>query len=239
MRLFDDLPWWARIPFSIGGVLMATFSNALPIGLQTAGLYVGIALAIFGLAATVWHFVKTRQLLSTWKFQWPITKHGPLSSTMQAGLYVGEIYFDLSRLDGDRYIEIAIRVFNCTGSIITMSGLKGSISFGAIGGAPSIEEVSLPPPTIRADTDKTIHPSREWFVILAQHVPAATADTISSLLSEKRRVKFDLDALDILVCLADQPDKIERLPLWNGLTFEHGISRGRIVKASLVSPITL
>jgi hypothetical protein len=132
MRLFDDLPWWARAPLSIGGVLMATFSKAFPIGFQTAGIYVGIALAIFGLAGTVWHFVKTQQLLSQWRLQWPLARRAPLlapSVPLHMALHVGHFWVDFTQLKEKLRFGISFVLFNQTDKDIAIEGLRGGLVF--------------------------------------------------------------------------------------------------------------
>ena len=57
-ELFKNLPWWAKSPAAFGGSLISAFSSHLPEALQAAGLYVGIGIAAFGIAATIWHVVR-------------------------------------------------------------------------------------------------------------------------------------------------------------------------------------
>jgi hypothetical protein len=61
MYWFENLPWWEKVPLIIGGAMMSAFSNSFPPGLQTAGLFFGIAMAAFGCLAVVWRFLKDWQ----------------------------------------------------------------------------------------------------------------------------------------------------------------------------------
>ena len=57
-RFAEDLPWWVKWLLIAGGSLMSAFSSKFPDGFQTAGLYLGILIAVLGLAAMIWHGLK-------------------------------------------------------------------------------------------------------------------------------------------------------------------------------------
>jgi hypothetical protein len=52
----ENLPWWAKLLFIVGGALMSAFSGLFPMWLQAAGLYTGILLALLGAGASIWHW---------------------------------------------------------------------------------------------------------------------------------------------------------------------------------------
>jgi len=73
MHWFENLPWWAKVPLIVGGALMSAFSNSFPQGLQTAGLILGVAIALFGCVAVIWHFIRS-EFSARFVFQWPLHK---------------------------------------------------------------------------------------------------------------------------------------------------------------------
>jgi hypothetical protein len=60
--MFQNLPWWAKVPFIGGGSLMTGFSSAFPDWLQTAGATIGVGLVLFGIIAMLWHRVRLWQV---------------------------------------------------------------------------------------------------------------------------------------------------------------------------------
>jgi hypothetical protein len=56
-NFFSGLPAAVRWAFAGAGGLMSAFSGNLPPGLQTGGLYAGLALGIFGSIALTWHWI--------------------------------------------------------------------------------------------------------------------------------------------------------------------------------------
>jgi hypothetical protein len=56
-NFFSGLPAAVRWAFTGAGGLMSAFSSNLPPGLQTGGLYAGLALGIFGSIALTWHWI--------------------------------------------------------------------------------------------------------------------------------------------------------------------------------------
>jgi hypothetical protein len=55
-KLFEGKPWPIKVFFSLGGYLMSAFSSKFPDGLQSAGLYSGIAVAALGSVSLVWSY---------------------------------------------------------------------------------------------------------------------------------------------------------------------------------------
>ena len=55
--LFTGLPWQVRFALIAGGTLISAFSNRLPDFLQDTGLGCGIALVVYGVLASIWHWI--------------------------------------------------------------------------------------------------------------------------------------------------------------------------------------
>jgi hypothetical protein len=55
---FSSLPGVVRGPITFGGALVSAFSSAMPSWLAPYGFYTGIALVCFGVAASVWVWIK-------------------------------------------------------------------------------------------------------------------------------------------------------------------------------------
>lgn len=54
-KFLEGIPWPIKAMLIFGGSLMSAFSSKFPDGLQTSGLYVGLALAVIGANALMWH----------------------------------------------------------------------------------------------------------------------------------------------------------------------------------------
>ena len=230
MRWFENLPWWAKVPLIVGGALMSAFSNSFPQGLQTIGLLLGVAIALFGCIAVIWHFMRTK-LLAQFAFQWPIRKRvSPAAQppTLLAGLYVSDIRLTFASLS-ERHSEISMRVFNGTGRVLEFSGLSGRIKFNAPNNSDPSRMGELPTPSTRAEMAQTVGPFKEWLVILSQRVPAAEADKLLAMLAAEIPIHFDLSGLTIEVCAQDDQQKVERLPIWGGVSYSHGNGFGQII----------
>jgi hypothetical protein len=87
MPWFENLPWWAKAPLIIGGALMSAFSNSFPQGFQTAGLVLGVAMALFGCVAVGWHFVRS-EVTTRFMFQWPIPRRATRDMTMTEAFHM-------------------------------------------------------------------------------------------------------------------------------------------------------
>jgi hypothetical protein len=229
MHWLENLPWWAKVPLIIGGALMSAFSNSFPQGLQTAGLILGVLIALFGCVAVAWHFVRT-EFRNNFALQCPIRRKNVSSPTLRTGLYVSDIRFSFASLEKDRHSEISMRVFNGTGRIVEFSGLSGYIKFNAPNNAdPSRSRGDLPTPSARPDMAQMIGPLQEWLLILSQRVPAPEADKLLAMLAAGIPIHFDLNGLMIGVCAQDDRQNVERLPIWDGVSYSHGNGFGQIV----------
>lgn len=230
MRWFENLPVWAKVPLIFGGALMSAFSNSFPQGFQTAGLIAGVLISLFGVGALVWHFIRN-EFASRFTFQWPITRKNVASPTLITGLYVSDIRFNFSKLS-ERHGEWSMRVFNGTGRVIEFSGLSGQAKFHAPNDTAPSRKGELPEPSARADMAQMVGPFKEWLLILSQHVPAAEADKLSAMLAADTPIHFNLSGLTIKVCAQDDRKKIERLPIWSGVSYSRGFGFGQIISAT-------
>ena len=142
--------------------------------------------------------------------------------TMRAGLYVGEVRFDFTGLEKDRHSELTMRVFNGTGSVVEFSSLQGKVKFSDAGNTDPDRMGTLPTPTLRSDTARTIATFQEWFLILTQRAPAIEADKLLAMLAADIPIHFDLRELTIEVVGQHDRNKVERLPIWGGVTYSRG-----------------
>jgi hypothetical protein len=74
-----------------------------------------------------------------------------------------------------------------------------------------------------------IGPLQEWLLILSQRVPAPEADKLLAMLAAGIPIHFDLNGLMIGVCAQDDRQNVERLPIWDGVSYSHGNGFGQIV----------
>jgi hypothetical protein len=160
-------------------------------------------------------------------FYSPTVTQAPPS--LEAGLYVADIRLTLRTLKKDRHSELTMRVFNGTGRVIEFVRLSGQIKFSVPNTADPNLKGELPEPSLRPDTAKSVGPLQEWSLILNQRVPAKEADKILALLRKEPAVNFDLSGLNIEIAARDEPTNVERLPLWDGVSYSRGYAIGRII----------
>jgi len=142
--------------------------------------------------------------------------------TMHAGLYVCDMRFTFTGLEKDRHSELTMRVFNGTGRVVEFSSLQGQVKFSDAGNTDPDRMGTLPTPTLRSDTATTIAPFKEWLLILVQQVPAMEADKLQAMLKDDIQIHFDLKELTIEVVGDHDRNKVERLPIWGGVTYSRG-----------------
>jgi hypothetical protein len=145
---------------------------------------------------------------------------------LAAGLYVGEICLGLDLLKADRHVEVQMRVFNGTGSVIEIANMSGEIQVDL----RTIGTKSLPPPSISSNTNQKTLASREWIITLAQRVPQELADKIADSIAGDQVVSLYFGSLNIQVCRPDHANETERIPLWDGVTVQKGLRFGRVVQ---------
>jgi hypothetical protein len=86
----------------------------------------------------------------------------------------------------------------------------------------------LPTPAMRPDTERTVAQLKEWLLILTQRVPTVEADKLVAMLEADIPIHFDLSELMIGVFSQDDRNKIERLPIWSGMSYNRGYGFGMI-----------
>jgi hypothetical protein len=149
--------------------------------------------------------------------------------TLQAALYVCDIRVTFDGLKNDRHSELTMRVFNGTGRIVEFSGLiSGHIKFSAPNNTDPSRMGDLPTPAMRPDTERTVAQLKEWLLILTQRVPAVEADKLIAMLEADIPIHFDLTELTIDVFAQDDPNNVERLPIWSGVSYNRGHGFGMI-----------
>ena len=147
--------------------------------------------------------------------------------TIRSGLHVSDMRFSFTDLQKDRHSELTMRVFNGTGSVVEFYKLHGQITFNAPNNTDPSRMGTLPTPTLRSDTEKTGAQLKEWFLILTQRVPPIEADKLLALREADIRILFDLRELTIEVVGQHDRNKVERLPIWGGLSYsrDHGFAQ--------------
>jgi hypothetical protein len=151
--------------------------------------------------------------------------------TLERSLYVADIRFTFGEIEKDRYSELTMRVFNGSGRVVQIGNISGHIKFNAPNNTDPSHMGHLPPPTLRHDTARTAVQLEEWFLIFAQRVPGAEADKLLAMLKAEVPIHFDLSGLNIEVFPQEDQNKIERLPLWGGVSYSRGNGFGRIINA--------
>ena len=158
--------------------------------------------------------------------------------SLSRSLYVGEIRFTLSELEKDRHSELTMRVFNGSGRVVEIGKVSGHIKFNAPNTTDPTRTGELPPPALRHDTAKTAIQLEEWFLIFSQRVPANEADKILMMLKTEIPILFDLSGLTIEVFPQENPAKIERLPIWSGVSYSRGNGFGRIIAVAVKAGVS-
>ena len=176
-----------------------------------------VAIVSAAVAGSVWWFFVTT---TTEPEQAAIVPTPP--ATIREGLNVGEIRFIFDDLKKDRHSELIMRVFNGTGNVVEFSSLQGQVTFSDADNTDPDRMGTLPTPALRADTQRTVAPSKEWFLILNQRVPAVEADKLQKLIESDIQIHFDLRELTIEVVGGHDRKKVERIPLWGGVTYSRG-----------------
>lgn len=161
----------------------------------------------------------------------------PAPSHFPAGLYVGQMHMDLSRLADERHMSVSFSLFNGTGEPIFLSGIGGSITYSEVkeGSATRIGE--LPPPMLENTQGQRMEaqPFKEYLVAIYQRVPADTADRIRRLLEGGGEAHFDFDKLTVSAALCANPADTGRIRLWDGASLSKrpdSYACGRIIDSS-------
>jgi hypothetical protein len=214
--------------------------QAIPILLVSAWLLLTAALVIF-----LWQYWRSARAVADSpvtivagsgemrgvdeKFYSPTVTQSQAS--LQAGLYVADIRLSFGELKKDRHSELSMRVFNGTGRVIDFVKLSGQIKFSTPNNTATNRMGELPEPSLQPDMARSVDQLQEWLVRLSQPVPAKEADKILAMLRSEP-IHFDLSGLNIEVAARDEPTKVERLPLWHGVSYSRGYAIGRITAAT-------
>ena len=200
-----DLPWWlwpALFLFSSGAAL-ALWANKLLLARTDKQ-----------------NKADAKQFLLEKLSRQTVTTSPP---TLRGGLYVCDIRFTFARLE-DRHSELTMCVFNGTGRVVEFYHLQGQMTFNAPNNADPGRMGTLPTPALRPDTARTVAPFKEWSLILNQHVPGTEANKLLAMIENDIPIHFDLRELQIQVVGQHDRNKVERLPIWDGVSYSR--SRG-------------
>jgi hypothetical protein len=142
------------------------------------------------------------------------------------------VRFTFDDLEKNRRGELTMRIFNGTGRVVEFANMSGQIKFNAPNNADPARKGALPTPTLRHDVLKHCYPFQEWFLILEQRVPAQEADKLLAMLRDNVPIHFELAGLNISISPQNDPGKMERMPLWFGMSYAKGSGYGRIISVS-------
>jgi hypothetical protein len=207
MYWFENLPWWAKVPLIIGGALMSAFSNSFPQGLQTAGLILGILIALFGCVAVAWHFVRT-EFANNFALQWPIRRKEVSSAAatpqvpLHIALYVGHFWADFTQIKAEMYFTITIRIFNQADQNITVERVRGNLVLERFTKMAAVSLAENLPLTIVA------HNHDGTTVTIRQGVSKEQKERICEVLASGETLIFDFDLIRFLVHEHDRTELI-------------------------------
>ena len=160
-----------------------------------------------------------------------------LAPTLNASLNVRDIRFSFADLKEDRHSELIIRVFNGSGRVVELSNVSGQIKFAAPNNNDPFRMGVLPTPSTRPDTAKTVVQLREWILMLSQRVPNVEAVKLLRMIEGDVTINFDLSELNIEVFASGDRQTSERLPIWDGVTYNRGVGFGRIIAANVAETL--
>lgn len=157
------------------------------------------------------------------------------------GIYVGQMYVDLTKLVGELYIEIAMRVFNGSGAPIDIAMVDGNIRYFPNSGLNEADAKNLPTPQILFDRGNLFSSpdKQEILVVLGQRVPPDLAAELSKKIEDKETPCLSFDSLNVTARSANDLTLFVRLPLWNAATLHDttGLNLGRVTVARLTSVV--
>jgi hypothetical protein len=142
---------------------------------------------------------------------------------------VADIRFTFDKLKKDRHSELSMRVFNGSGRVVEIGNVSGQIKFNARNNTDPTRMGDLPTPALHPDVKRAAVQLEEWLLIFAQHVPSTEADKLLAMIRAKIPMHFELGELNIEVFPQKDRSKVERLPLWDGVSYRAGLGFGRIV----------
>lgn len=138
--------------------------------------------------------------------------------TIQNGLYVCHMRFTFACPEKDS--ELTMRVFNGSGGVVKFSpDVRGGIIFhDTYNKYPDYMGI-LPSPALRDDTPRTVSQWQESSLTLTQQVPDTEAKKLLAMLENDIPILLDLNELTIEVVGQHDRNKVERLPIWNGINY--------------------
>ena len=237
-------PWlfWTLIAIFVG--LMATGANWAWADHKTIGVYVFIAAAL-GLIGTLCYrfFPKIKNVRWRWPLVWdadlgsaPFQDHDKIGSptvvahppALERSLYVSDIRFTFDKLKKDRHSELTMWVFNGSERVVEIGNVSGQITFNSPNNTYPNRMGVLSAPALRSDVKQTVVQLQERRLMFDQRVPSTEADKLLAMIKSNAPIHFDLSGLKIEVFPQEDRSKIERLPLWDGVSSERGREFGRI-----------
>lgn len=152
------------------------------------------------------------------------------------GLYVGQMGFDIPKLDSEFYGELWLRAFNASGVSIAVKDIKGRVRYKAGPKPEDMIELPSAPALLRERSETENMPDRcELMLVFEQRVPKDIAIKILSEIEGGKSASLDLNGLDVSIGPTNSGAK-SRLPLWSGLTLSKPKERvfvGRITEVRL------
>lgn len=128
------------------------------------------------------------------------------------GLYIGYIIASASGLANNRRLDFAIVGYNGTTETIRIADVNGRIRAG-VGNMQGY--ANLATPLFQAVLNAPPH--TEFVLEMRQDVSAEQAQEYLEALDRQEHVGLDLRELNIIVASTVTPEKIARLPLWDGI----------------------
>jgi hypothetical protein len=141
-------------------------------------------------------------------------------------LYIGRILVSDSRLDAENYLDLTIRLHNGRPSILRYIGASGfaRVEFSRDGNG--VAGFDLPPPIFMFENGACGAGDELVLSFRLVLTPAQVAEFRErEAANEVPQIMFS--RLDIMVASGRRTP--ERLPLWDGVNFRHGMVSGQIV----------
>ena len=137
--------------------------------------------------------------------------------SISQGVYVARVAVIATQLVSDRVLQFGFVAFNGTGlPLRLLLPVQGYVAYGS-GPAADTDLLTLPPPTAREGYPMEFPAYKEITVSIEQRVPGELAVEIDRALSNRERVKFVLEGLNILLQGEGQAEPV-RLPVWDQIT---------------------
>jgi hypothetical protein len=137
--------------------------------------------------------------------------------------------FNFGDLKKDRHSKLTLCVFNGTGTVVELLNILGIVKFKDRNNTNPNHTGTLPTPTLQTDISSRVAPFQEWLLIMDQWgVPATEAVKLLEMLAADILVDFDLRELKIEVVAQHDRNKVERLPIWDGVSYSRSRGFGKV-----------